>query len=89
MSWIRKRLEQKLNDLEDPSITNGKEFKTAKCRVMHLETNNRNLCYKFGSSSLRMTEEEENLYMLIRHKKSGWCDVSVKKARKDISTEKE
>lgn len=49
LSWIRKKLEQKLNDLEDLSITDGREFKTVKYRVMHLETNNRNLCYKFGS----------------------------------------
>lgn len=71
LSWIRRRLEQKLNDLEDPSITDGKEFKTVKYRVMNLENNNRNFCYKFGTLSLRITDKEENLCMLIHHRKSG------------------
>lgn len=52
MSWIRKGLAQQLNDLEDLSNRNGKEFKSAKYKVMHLGTNNKNLCYKLGSSSI-------------------------------------
>lgn len=41
-----------MNDLEDPSNINGKEFKIAKKKVTHLGTNNKNLCYKLGSLSV-------------------------------------
>jgi len=33
---------------------------------------------------LRLTEEQENLYVLVSPRKPGTFDVSVKKRRKDI-----
>jgi len=53
---------------------------------MHLETNNKKLGYKLGSSSI---ENDRELCMLVSHRKPGWCDMSVKQARKDISAKRE
>lgn len=48
--WIRRELAKKLNDLVDQSNRKGKKFKSANYKVMHLGTNNKNLCYNIGSS---------------------------------------
>ncbi|CAM5153074.1 unnamed protein product [Natator depressus] len=75
-------LQEDLDDLVNWSNSNRMKFNSEKCKVMHLEINNKNFCYKLGTHHLEVTEKEKVLGVLVYHRMtmSHQCDMAVKKA---------
>ncbi|CAM5141001.1 unnamed protein product [Natator depressus] len=78
----RDTLQEDLDDLVNWSNSNRMKFNSEKCKVMHLEINNKNFSYKLGTHQLEVTEEEKDLGVLVDHRMtmSCQCDMAVKKA---------
>ncbi|CAM5106476.1 unnamed protein product [Natator depressus] len=75
-------IQEDLDDLVNWSNSNRMKFNSEKCKVMHLGINNKNFSYKLGMHQLEVTEEEEDLGVLVDHRMtmSCQCDMAMKKA---------
>ncbi|CAM5110740.1 unnamed protein product [Eretmochelys imbricata] len=76
-------IQKDLDDLVNWSNSNRMKFNSEKCKVMHLEINNKNFNCKLGTHQLEVMEEEEkDLGVLVDHRMtiSRQCDMAVKKA---------
>ncbi|CAM5110844.1 unnamed protein product, partial [Natator depressus] len=75
-------IQEDLDDLVNWNNSNRMKFNSEKCKVMHLGINNKKFCYKLGTQHLEVTEEENDLGVLVDHRMtmSHQCDMAVKKA---------
>ncbi|CAM4592819.1 unnamed protein product [Lepidochelys olivacea] len=75
-------IQEDLDDLVNWSNNNRMKFNSEKCKVMHLEINNKNFSYKLGTHQLEVAEEEKDLGVLVDHRMtmSHQCDMAMKKA---------